>query len=433
MMKILITNTVALNGGDSAILYSLMNLLHQTFGEETEITVFDNAPQTAQRYHPHINFHQLLYISAKKSFSNHKISRFIPHSLVKLRYYFCAWCWKVGLRFITRNILSKNECDDIDLYNSADLIVSTGGTYLVENYTLTSRIFDFNISLLMGKPLVFFTQSLGPFRRPANRKKLRRIFNKSLLIFVRDKASHRHLQELNINMGKVSVFPDVVFALSPPRQIQIKHDSPSRINKPIHVAISVRHWKHFKSATAEQGMNNYTTVIRSAVEYLVRKYSARITFISTCQGICEYQHDDSILAEKIYANLSKKIKSHVVVDKNFHSPEQLCQFLISVDLVISTRMHMAILSLLTGVPVLSISYEFKTKELFKQLGQDTYCHDIETMTEQHFQKSLDHLIENRRHIQKDIVKEIKKQKSLVMQSAELLKEEYLKRQHMDYT
>jgi colanic acid/amylovoran biosynthesis protein len=46
------------------------------------------------------------------------------------------------------------------------------------------------------------------------------------------------------------------------------------------------------------------------------------------------------------------------------------------DFVISTRMHMAILSLCAGVPVLPISYEFKTTELYNGLSQSQWVTDI---------------------------------------------------------
>ena len=38
------------------------------------------------------------------------------------------------------------------------------------------------------------------------------------------------------------------------------------------------------------------------------------------------------------------------------------------DFVVATRMHMMILSLCVGTPVLPIAYEFKTKELAARLG-----------------------------------------------------------------
>ncbi|MBW2606220.1 MAG: polysaccharide pyruvyl transferase family protein [Deltaproteobacteria bacterium] len=426
-MKILITNTVALNGGDCAILYSLIDLLRQVFGEKTEFTVYDNAPDVARRYHPDIRFRELLYIRARKSFRRIKGSRFLPNRLILLRFYFGAWCWRNRLRFLSNAILTKAECEDLELYQTADLIVSTGGTYLVEDYSLTSRIFDFKISLLMNKPLVLFTQSLGPFRNEPNRRQLRKIFEKSLLIFVRDKTSHNHLEDLNIDMRKVSIFPDVVFASIPELIGPEMRDDLAQRQQSLHIAISVRHWRHFKNTNEQHGMERYIEVMRDIVAHLVRKHSARVTFISTCQGIPEYWLDDSKVAEKIYSGLTEEVKTSIHVDNRFHTPGELTRFLASVDIVISTRMHMAILALIAGTPVMPIAYEFKTIELFKRLGMGKWTQDIETIDGDSFINSLDSFLEQTPNICEVISKRIPEEKNLVLRSGKKVKDEYEKK------
>jgi colanic acid/amylovoran biosynthesis protein len=50
------------------------------------------------------------------------------------------------------------------------------------------------------------------------------------------------------------------------------------------------------------------------------------------------------------------------------------------DVVVATRMHMAILSLCAAVPVIAIAYEFKTRELFSKLGIQCYACDINSLT-----------------------------------------------------
>jgi colanic acid/amylovoran biosynthesis protein len=64
------------------------------------------------------------------------------------------------------------------------------------------------------------------------------------------------------------------------------------------------------------------------------------------------------------------------VDTAFHSPTDLLSDLHGFDAVIGTRMHFCILSLLAGVPVLPIAYEFKTNELFARLGLADWVQDI---------------------------------------------------------
>jgi colanic acid/amylovoran biosynthesis protein len=51
-------------------------------------------------------------------------------------------------------------------------------------------------------------------------------------------------------------------------------------------------------------------------------------------------------------------------------------------------MHMMIMSLCVGTPVLPIAYEFKTKELSKRIGIADLLLDIDTITEEAARKNL---------------------------------------------
>ena len=53
------------------------------------------------------------------------------------------------------------------------------------------------------------------------------------------------------------------------------------------------------------------------------------------------------------------------------------------------RMHMAILSLCAGTPVLPIEYEFKTRELFANLGFERWVQDIQTVTSSNLVSAFD--------------------------------------------
>ena len=247
-MKIIITNTVVLNTGDAAILLGILNILRNTFGEETEFIIYDNNPEITSRYYPQLKFRKLLYQNIAKvpriKFLERMLRILKP---LKLNiFYFAAWCWKNNLRVIAKFILDKEQQQDLLEYTSADLIVSTGGTYLVENYSLEPRIFDYRISLLLEKALVLFTQSLGPFSIPKNRRALKNIFEKCLLILLRDQKSEDNILELDTKNANTFVSADAAFALADASAIEAAQNA-QNLSSPLKIAISVRDWKHFKS------------------------------------------------------------------------------------------------------------------------------------------------------------------------------------------
>lgn len=422
-MKIIISNTVVLNTGDAAILLGIIEILYAAFGKETQFIIYDNNPDVASQYYPQLIFRKLLHLNTAQVTPIIYLGKILK--IVKLNiFYFAIWFWKNNLRFIAKLLLNKEELQDLSEYTSADLIVSTGGTYLVENYPLESRIFDYRITLLLGKPLVLFTQSLGPFSIPKNRKALKNIFEQSLLILLRDQKSENNILKLNTQNANTFVSADAAFALADASAIEAAQNT-KNLSSPLKIAISVRDWKHFKTIDPVLGRKKYLEAVGNMTVHLVEKYGAEITYISTCQGIPEYWTDDSKVAFEIIEKLPAKIVDSVTLNQDFHSPKELAKILQSYDLVVSTRLHMAILSLGAGTPVLPIAYEFKTQELFKRLGQKAHwILDIEDINSELLIDSINSFLDSILDIRKTVFPAVQKERERAMESGLLVKNTY---------
>jgi colanic acid/amylovoran biosynthesis protein len=353
-----------------------------------------------------------------------KFTRRVLQFVNRWRLLFGAMCIARNLDWIANLLLNATERQAFDDYNSADLIVSTGGTYLVENYGIRPRIFDYQISQALQKPLVFFTQSLGPFQSSYNRKFLTPIFNQAALILLRDEKSKRHLNDLALQNQQAHVTADAVFALGDERAIAAAANPAHPLQTPLRVAISVREWKFFKQVSESAGMENYIESVKQLATHLVQNHGAQVTFLSTCQGIPEYWTDDSKTAYEIFLRLAPEIQTLVQVDQSFRNPHDLIATLKTFDVVVPTRMHMAILSLCAGVPVLPIAYEFKTQELFANLGQAQWVHDIETVTPEGLIQSFDGFISNLNEIRPVLFQGVEQQRQQALTSGQLTKQAY---------
>ena len=290
-----------------------------------------------------------------------------------------ARCLVRGWDRLAHALVNREDLDSLLEYRSADLIVSTGGTYLVETYPLAPRIFDFKIALLFDRPLVLFTQSLGPFTEKKNRREFRDVFRRASLILLRDEASRRNVVELCGQACRTHLCADAAFAM--PFAVDEMGITPPSVAHPTGpaVAISVRRWDHFRTVPSNIGMKRFCDAIAGVTAHLISEHDAEVTFISTCQGVPEYWTDDSHVADDIVQGMSAQTRRRVTVDRRWRRPEELIRQLASYDLVIATRLHMAILALLAGAPVLPIAYEFKTKELFAKLKLDRWVQDIEEL------------------------------------------------------
>lgn len=423
-MKVVIENTVCLNAGDAAILIAIMKILRRQFGQEISFDVFDSQPEIATKYYPGIRFHplttSLLNLPRLKiPLLPQPVANLLHKVRVRPRY-------KAFDRFLEANYNTRAQdmdglpsriLNNLKIYSDADLIVSTGGTYLVEHYNLKARFLEFEKDFTLDKPLVLFTQSLGPYAKADNRIAMKRIAEKALLVLLRDYKSEQNLRAIGVETDNLEVVADTVFALADPTQLTKSFAGPKG-DRP-KVAISVRDWRHFDGRSPENGMALYKQAIVRCVTSLVREKNAEVVFLSTCQGISEYLFDDSKVAREIVEMLEPEIRPSVSVDASFNTPEDLMEKVRPLDFVISTRMHMAILSLCVGVPVLPISYEFKTTELYRGLGQEKWVTDISEIEAETFAPLALDFSENLAAFHKAAMPEIARQAQSAMSAGKL--------------
>jgi len=374
-VRIVITNTVALNGGDAAILHGLLRIVRDAFGEDADVTIYDSHADVAARYYPALRFRKQIYAGGRlgKLPGLRRTARALRTRLLLLaarrraRGHGCPWAVLIG----------REDRRDLDAYARAGLVISTGGTYLVENYELSPRIFDFRFTLALERPLVFFTQSLGPFADPGNRAALRPIFERAAGILLRDERSRKHLLDLGIPAAKLVVSADAAFALA--ERGTLEAAAARQAGSPRRIAVSVRDWLFFRGVGPEEGMRSVRSAVGALVGHLVAEHHAEVTFLSTCQGIAEYWTDDARVARDIVAELPSAVRTNVAVDGEFRGPDAMLRELRHYDLVVAMRLHMGILSLCAGTPVFPIAYEFKTRELFEELGLGRHVQDVDHM------------------------------------------------------
>jgi colanic acid/amylovoran biosynthesis protein len=421
-MKIIVENTVCLNTGDAAILLAIRHILRTVWGEDLRFQVFDSQPEVASRLYPSseypdLEFHKLLSESVfKYNYDQNVLKNAIKplYNRIVLR----------ALRKFARGgqpakaLFSETDRRSLAIYRDADLVITTGGTYLVENYNLERRLNQFRIDAILGKDPVFFTQSLGPFDKEYNRRELKPVFDRSPLILLRDARSKEHISDLVADSGKCHVVADAVFALADTDRIAgILASNGAPVTG--RVAISVRHWNYVKGGG--NGMDRYLDAIRNIVTILVREQGKEVTFLSTCQGVPEYAHDDSKAAKAIVAGLDPEIAAHVSVDAAFHTPEQLMAAVKGFDFVVATRMHMMIMSLCVGTPVLPIAYEFKTKEVAKRIGVSDVLLDIDTVTAEEAGEKLKTFTHNLDHYRRTALKGVLDEHASAMSATGLLR------------
>ncbi len=370
-MKITVTNNIALNGGDAAILLGMIKALKQRFGNDTEFIVTCTYPDICAQIYPDIRWRTVIGREADTTQFNHiriigRIARMLKHG----RFYIAAYLRKFHIPFYTI-FLNRYDAETLNEYASSDYIVSSGGTYLIEPYGIDAQYIDYRISLILGKPLVQYTQSMGPFIRKRTQDRLRWIFNRCHTILLRDQKSADNVLALCLkDPSIVHVVPDAAFALGDINAIMAR--TYETMNTHGKVAISVREWSYI----SEKIMPNYYRCIANAVMSLI-DMGYQIHFISTCQGIPAYT-DDNEIADKIIDLIPESYYTNIIKYDSYLSIIRIIELLQQMDFIIATRLHMSILGLISGTPVYPIAYEFKTIELYQSLGYN-HVDTLETL------------------------------------------------------
>lgn len=381
-MHVHILGLVSLNGGDAAILVAQQEVLRRQW-PGARITVSDTQPTAAAEYLPETPFVPFLAPALRAAASSGGSSRWpgrlragllrAQHARVKL----AATLYGRGATAAARALTPRAVESALREMAAADVLAYTGGTTLTDNYGLGDKIFDLDVVRRLNKPLVFLPQSAGPFRKPENREGLRPVLQAADLILLRDERSRAHVIEVGADPSRCHVVPDIVFALARPEALAAERPVAPFAPR---LAVSVREWAYFEGKTKEQGMADYTAALRAAVSAVVRERNAEVTFLSTCQGRPEYVRDDSAYAVEVVAGLEDDVRRSVTVDRDVHHPQELIDVLAGFDAMISTRLHGAISAVCTGVPTLTIAYEFKTTEVWRQLDLADWVLDIDALT-----------------------------------------------------
>lgn len=367
--RVAILNVVASNTGDAAILAGLVDVVRRAFGERTAIDVYDSQPEVAARLYPELRFGRGAPTGLLAMTGNGRL-RTVRRHLTRFRLLTAARLRARGKRRVADRLVRPSERGYLERLESYDLLISTGGTYLVEHYEIWGRLLELELVVALNRPLVLFTQSLGPFTVAIHRRQIRAVSRRARLVLVRDQRSRSYLEQAGADPDRVLIRPDAAFVFAEPASVRRTAPHVGR------VAVSVRDWTHHRDGA--HGMERYLDAIASACEALVSRGN-EITFVSTCQGVPEYSADDARCAARVLGRMAGPACAHCRIDDAFHTPVALANILAGFDAFISTRMHGAILALGVGVPVLPIAYEFKTTELFTRLGLERWLTDIDTI------------------------------------------------------
>ncbi|AJY73972.1 polysaccharide pyruvyl transferase family protein [Paenibacillus beijingensis] len=280
-------------------------------------------------------------------------------------------------------------------YEWADVVVSCGGGFLLTHglsVMTLQHLLQIKVALDYKKPVVIYSQSIGPFYNKTIKFIASMVLKKVDKIFVREYISVKWLKSMGITES-VEVVPDSAFSMHMQQSDEVDEliASIRRKHSGSLVGLTARDW-HFPEVSDPQGHRaRYVESLRYTVEHLEKTYQAKVLVMPQVLGPNAF-NDDRIISREILNEC--KASGAELIDQDFN-PRHLKYLYSHMDMFIGTRMHSNIFSLANSVPTVAINYEHKTKGIMELLELNDYIIDINEITSEKLTEMVDRCWLNR--------------------------------------
>ncbi len=274
------------------------------------------------------------------------------------------WIWWI-LNKIGINLKSILNDPVIKKYLEADLIVSASGISFNDNFGLI-KIYHFSkylqIPIFLGKKVIKFTQTYGPFESSYNKFIAKLCLNHIHLNMARGRHSLDNLKKISVEKN-VKSYPDIALTLEA-KYSEKMNDVIKNLSDKIIIGFSPNIvCKRLDTS------NEYVNNLKSLCNHIMQKYeNAYILFIPHSIEKSNLNIDDDY---KICKELSESINKYSrskIINTLDNSPEEIKWLISNCDFFIGSRFHSLIAAISSNVPSIAIGWHWKYEEMMEWLG-----------------------------------------------------------------
>ncbi|WP_110112555.1 polysaccharide pyruvyl transferase family protein [Bacillus sp. CGMCC 1.16541] len=310
------------NNGDEAILSGILAQLTEELSiKKEQIIVFSNNPEnTVNRY----GVQSVRLLHKKGSFAK-SILATVKESYVTMK--------------------------------QLDLLIIGGGGLLMDMYKRDAPLYS-TLGLLgyfAGCKVVIYGVGAGPITTKPGTFFIKTLASKVHSISVRDEQSKALLKSIGIKKD-VQVIGDPAFFVP-----TVKEKRRTASIKKVAVTAVPYFSQQYWPSSNEETYQSYIRGMAHNLDELVKQKGIEITFFST-----KYPQD--IEVTKDITQLMEEKEAVTVLEENLY-PEKIVEICGEHDVVIGTRLHSLILSVVAKTPILGIGYHRKVKDFMKTINQ----------------------------------------------------------------
>ena len=352
------------NKGAAAMLQSSIRQLHDHYGEQLNVNLMSVYPSADRQQVP---FDFVKIISAK------------PEKVLLIAFP-CAVAYRL-LKWIppVRKFLLKQPM--LKAYSRTDLALSEAGVSMVDSRGFVMNVYAFvcaAIPMLMGVPVIKYSQALGTFRSFTNRTLAKWILPKCRKIIARGEITRKNLEEIGITKN-VTVCADGAFTMADDPGTAEKVDTLWKndhfFNGDV-VGLSISNVVYNKCQ--ELGLDYPKVIAEFAGELNRQGYHVLLIANAARLGSEKTRNNDLLLGDRIY----EACADHEAV-RWYHeemTAEELREHIGRCRFLVASRFHSMIAGLERGVPVMLIGWSHKYKEVLDMFELGEYAADFSSLS-----------------------------------------------------
>lgn len=380
------------NKGAAAMLQSSIKQLHNIYGDRLNINLMSVYPGEDKKQLPF----DFINITSTKP----EQLLFIAFPLAVL-YKLFKWCPPI------KKLIAKNKI--IKTYLKTDLVVDEAGISFVDSRGFVMNTYAFvcaAVPLLVGTPVVKYSQALGTFKNPYNRFLAKWILPKLKLICARGQGTYDNLMGIGIK-DNVKFCADGAFSMEDSEywnaEVNKICGEDSFYNENV-VGLSIS--SVVEKKCAKMGIAYKDTMV-SFVNYL-NESGYHVILIANAARINseKSRNNDLLVGDAIYNDIADKTKVrwyHKEMDA-----EEIRAYIGKCRYLVASRFHAMIGSLEQKVPVLLIGWSHKYQEVLDMFELGQYAIDFSKLELSELKESFRNFISNEKDIRAKLDKNLDK-------------------------
>ncbi len=361
------------NKGAAAMLQSSISQLQERYGERLNINLMSVYPGEDRKQVPY-DFVKIVPAKPEQLV-------FFAFPMAVLHRVF-RWCGPV------RKLLEKNKI--IKAYRNTDLVIDEAGISFVDSRGFVMNTYAFicaAVPLLVGTPVVKYSQAMGTFRNPWNRFLAKWIVPKLKLICARGQGTYDNLKEIGITEN-VKLCADGAFTMKDDpawqAKVQERCEKDAFFKKDV-VGLSIS--SVVQKKCGKMGID-YQKIMADFISCLNQKGYGVLMIANAARINSEKpRNNDLMIGDAIYESLSDQSKVrwyHEEMDA-----EEIREYISHCKYLVASRFHAMIGALEKKVPVLLIGWSHKYQEVLDMFELGQYAADFSNLNMDSLQESFE--------------------------------------------